>query len=137
MKWPALIFFAMITFATLAQTTPARDRIKVRKPVPVKCSASLLGLPGGSITRMQLGGVNNIQVYGDCDYTVVSFVLSTTMSGTLREFKSNGDAFDIEARIALLTLRPGGKFFIEKILMKSNVTGQVFSVPNLKFTVTQ
>lgn len=92
-------------------------------------------MPGGSITRMQLGGVNNIQVYGDCDYTVVSFVLSTTMSGSLREFKSNGDTFDAEARIAMLSLRPGGKFFIEEILMKSNLTGQVFSVPNLKFTV--
>lgn len=67
---------------------------------------------------------------------MVSFVLSTSVSGNLREFKSESDVFGVEGRIALLVLKPGNKFFIEKILMKSNVTGQVFSVPNLKFTVT-
>jgi hypothetical protein len=113
------------------------DRIKVRKSEgKPKCSATLIGLPGGKISMIQLSRCNKIEIEGPCDYKVVSYLLSLVVKNNIKEYKSDGDGINTFARVNLLSLQPGDKFFIEKILVQSNITQQIFSLPSLNFRVT-
>jgi hypothetical protein len=109
--------------------------IKIAKPKKEKCSATLLGKSGGNITIYELMACNSIEVNGACDYKVVSFLFSCSVKTRLYEYSSKEEYFSPVIRTFILNLRPGERFFIEKIRVKSNVTGQEFLMPSLKFKV--
>jgi hypothetical protein len=113
------------------------DKIVVRRSAgKAKCSASLLGLPGGKISVFKLRACNKVEVNGECNYKVVSFDISMSIKRNLKEFTSIDDGMTDIARTVLLSLRPGDRFFIEKIKVQSTVTNQIFSLPDLKFLIT-
>lgn len=124
-----LIFISSSIFAQQIAT------IKIRKPKKEKCSATLLGKRGGNITLNELMACNSIKVNGACDYKVVSFIFSCSVKTRLYEYSSEKEYFSPIIKSSVLNLRPGERFFIEKIRVKSNITGQEFLMPNLKFKV--
>lgn len=135
---PLFIALFLHTQAAFSQSTPGK--IKVRKPAPSadpRCSASLIGRRGGNIAVFELKRINNLYVNGPCDYKIESFIFSASVAGALREFKSEDGVLSVNARAILLSLKPGQKFFIDKILVKSNSTGDVFFLSSLKFSVVQ
>ena len=112
-------------------------KIKIKKPVGTtqKCTATLLGRAGGNITRQELWACNSIQVYGPCSYKVVSFCFSWTHKDVLREVSVQDSLLNAEARKLMIYMEPYDKFYIDKINVKSNVTGQTFTLSPLKFKI--
>ena len=133
MKKICIAVFCLGTTWLMGQTV---QKIKIRKNYgpEQKCSGTLLGKPGGKIKASELALCHNIQVSGPCNYKVVSFILSYAIRGVLKEYVCDS-VFDKDALMFVGPLRPGNTFFIENIKAQSNVTGQVFSLPNLKFKV--
>jgi len=112
------------------------QKIKIRKPEKEeqKCSATLLGRPGGKIKKDELCLFSSIQVSGPCSYRVVSFFFSMGINGVVKEFRCDS-LFSKESGNVACGLSVGDAFSIEKIKVRSTVTGQVFSLPDLKFKV--
>ena len=111
-------------------------KIKIAKPgkSKEKCTATLLGRAGGNITKAELASCNSIEVKGPCDYKVVSFVFSFVIHDNLR-FIPSDSVMNSVAQVIVRGMPVNSKFYIEDIKVKSNVTGQIFTMPSLKFKV--
>ena len=126
----------LLCFLFLNNSSQEILKIKVAKPgKPLeKCSASLLGRPGGNITKAELASCNRVEVTGPCDYKVISFDLSFAIHDNLKSFHSDSVMTGM-AKGCMMGLPINSKFFIEKIKVKSNITGRIFRMPDLKFKV--
>jgi hypothetical protein len=131
-----LLIFVILIFSSVRGSSQEPLKIKIAKS-DEKCSATLLGKSGGNISKEELKACHAISVKGPCDYKVVSFLFSCNFSGRLFETSTKDGYFPSEVKSFLMGLGVGDKFFIEKIKVKSNITGQTFSLPSLKFTVVQ
>lgn len=109
-------------------------KIKIAKP-DEKCTATLLGRTSGTISAEELKICNAISVKGPCDYKVVSFLFACNLNGRLFEITAKEGYFPAQVKGFLMSLSNGDKFFIENIKVKSNITGQIFSLPPLSFKV--
>ncbi len=131
MRFLILIALCLSTAFILSQEPL---KIKIAK-ADEKCSATLLGKSSGNISKEELKVCHAISVKGPCDYKIVSFIFSCNYSGRLFEISAQDGYLPSQVKNFLLGLSSGDKFFIEKIKVKSNVTGQIFSLPSLKFKV--
>ncbi|MBS1634948.1 MAG: hypothetical protein JST26_03430 [Bacteroidetes bacterium] len=129
-------FFVLLCFPAAAVVAQKPSVIKVRKPASEKCTASLLGSSGGTIGRTQLTKLAVVQVKGPCSYTIKSYKLYTVVKDRIVfEINSESDSLSVVTKQALMTLPVGGRFYIEKILVKSEISGQQISLPDIRFKV--
>lgn len=123
----------------ICYSAPAQEilKIKIKKPEKTtqRCTATLLGRVGGNISRVELLTCNSIQVYGPCNYKIASFCFSWTHLDILKEVSVQDSLITSEARTLLIGMAPYDKFYIDKINVISNVTGQTFTLSPLKFKV--
>ncbi len=133
MKQILLLIFFCSAISLSSQTI---YKVKIRKPIKEKCSASILGKSGGKISTYELRTVNQIETSGPCDYQIISYVFSFVVRQMLIEWKSTEKKVNPSIKNALRSFKPGEKFWVEKIIVKNNVTGRYFTMPPLKFIVT-
>lgn len=131
MRLALVVYFLIFGLFVSAQDTL---KIKVAKSKET-CSATLLGKSGGNISKEELMTCHAISVKGPCDYKVVSFLFTCNLKGRLIDISTQDGYFPAEVKSYLMGLSAGDKFFIEDIKVKSNVTGQIFTLPSLKFKV--
>lgn len=101
------------------------------------CIPSVEGKSGGNIEVAEISLMREIKGNGSCDYEIISYVFSLSVNGVLREFKCQGGIISSLTQAAMFSVKPGGKFFFEKIMAKDKATGRILTLAPLKYKVIQ
>ncbi|MGZ3884873.1 MAG: hypothetical protein ACXVPQ_03795 [Bacteroidia bacterium] len=127
------IVLIILCFGLSAQV----DKIKVKKETAEKpkCTATLVGMPSGTISVSVLSMVNKMEVSNTCGYFITGFVFYFAIDGHLKEIRSTEKELLGAISVIIRSRKPGDRFSIERITAKSAVTGQEFTLPDLNFKV--
>ncbi len=136
MKYALCIF---LLFGGLFVFSQEVKKIKVKKEAVIKrdtCSAALLGIPGGYISKNKLQFCEKLETVV-CIYKIESFVISYAGKAGKPALlsPSKDEFFTREGRAVLQSLGLGNKFYITDIKAKDPVTGKDVSLPSLTFKV--
>lgn len=124
-----LLFF--ICSVSIAAQNNTVEKIKIRKPA---CTATILGRSGGTIRQSMLYEIGQVQVY-HCHYVIESFDFTVAQKDIIKASVKNQKEISPDIRILLYGLKPGDRFYFEKIKAKDTLTNKIFTLPNMKFSV--
>lgn len=101
------------------------------------CIPSIQGKSGGTIQVAEISLMREIKTNGTCDYEIVSYVFSLSVNGMLKEFKCQTGIISSLTQAMMFSVKPGGKFFFEKIIAKDKQSGRILTLAPLKYKVIQ
>lgn len=116
---------------------PLQDVMYSAQPTvkrPANCEATVVGKTGGEISMADLVHIESIGISGR-NFEIMSYELYSVTGEDMKVMAGTGKFLSSEAMAVLSRMQPGQRILIEGIKAKNILTGDICSLPDLKFVV--
>lgn len=116
---------------------PLQDVMYSAQPTigrPANCEATVLGKTGGGIAVADLATIESIGISGR-NFEIMSYEFYSVTGEDMKVMAGTGKFLSPDAMAVLRQMQPGQRFLVEGIKAKNILTGDICSLPDLKFVV--
>lgn len=134
MKIGIVSFLLLISQLLLAQANSYRGTIKIKKDLDdSSCTATILGYKGEKfLKKSELSGIKRIELNEDCNYKIVSFLISYISYDETHKYTSYNE--DIPSEVLINALE-GNVLKFSRITAKSKTSDKEITFPPIIFKI--